>query len=163
HAGVPALVAIRNAKVVTVSGATLDRGTVVIKDGLIEAVGANVPIPAGTWEIDGVGLTVYPGLIDAISTWGIPQAAPAPTAPTAGRRTHSTPCTPAPPATQPAAPPSRGPEDRPQTQSWLRAADQVSLSDTRIISARSTGFTTAMTFPKTGLVAGNGAALNLGG
>jgi len=163
-AGVPALVAIRNARVVTVSGPTLDKGTVVIRDGLIEAVGANVPVPAGAWEIDGSGLTVYPGLIDAVSTLGIPQAAAVTTVTSTTRRTSSTPATPAlTTTTQPAAPPSRGPEDRPQTQSWLRAADQVSLSDSRLDAARTAGFTTAMTFPKTGLVAGNGAAINLGG
>src|SRR5215207_8265772 len=56
--------AITNARVVTVSGAPIERGTVVIRDGLIAAVGANVTAPPDARTIDGTGLTVYPGLID---------------------------------------------------------------------------------------------------
>jgi len=40
-------IAIRNAKIVTVSGPDIERGTIVIRDGKIEAVGANVSVPAG--------------------------------------------------------------------------------------------------------------------
>jgi hypothetical protein len=162
----PSLVAIRNVRVVTVSGPTLEKGTVIIRNGLIEAVGADVPVPAGAWIVEGPGLTVYPGLIDALSAWGVPEAAPAAgaAAATAARRTGA-PATPATPAVAApaAAAPARGPEDRPQTQSWLRIADQVSPSDRRLEAARTAGFTTAVTFPRTGLVAGNGAAINLGG
>jgi len=46
------------------------KGTVVVRDGLIEAVGENVTVPTGAWVVDGEGLTVYPGLIDALSTVG---------------------------------------------------------------------------------------------
>src|SRR5437667_8266703 len=78
----PAL-AIRNAKIVTVSGPVIAKGTVVVRNGLIEAVGDNVPVPADAMLIEGEGLTVYPGLIDALSTWGQPGAAPS--AATSGR------------------------------------------------------------------------------
>jgi imidazolonepropionase-like amidohydrolase len=71
--------AIRNARVVTVSGPVLSKGTVLVRDGLIAAVGASVDIPKDAWIIEGEGLTVYPGLIDALSNWGIPDAAPAAT------------------------------------------------------------------------------------
>ena len=57
--------AITNARIVTVSGPVIERGTVVIRDGLIAAVGANVAAPADARLIDGTGLSVYPGLIDA--------------------------------------------------------------------------------------------------
>src|SRR6204780_2428652 len=70
-------VAIRNAKIVTVSGPVIAKGTVILKNGLIEAVGENVPVPADAWIVDGEGMTVYPGLIDALSTVGMPSAAPA--------------------------------------------------------------------------------------
>ena len=60
--------AIRNARIVTVSGPVIEKGAVVIRGGLIESVGANVNIPADAWVIEGDGLTVYPGLIDALST-----------------------------------------------------------------------------------------------
>ena len=70
--------AIRNAKIVTVSGADIENGTVVIRDGKIEAVGANVNVPAGAQSIDGRGLSVYPGMIDAGTNLGlveVPQGA----------------------------------------------------------------------------------------
>ena len=67
----PETVAIKDARVVTVSGPTLEKGTVVIKDGLIAEVGAAVAIPSGARVIDGTGLTVYPGLIDADSVVGL--------------------------------------------------------------------------------------------
>ena len=72
----PSAVAIRNAKIVTVSGPVIAKGTVVVRNGLIEAVGENVQVPADAWVVDGEGMTVYPGLIDALSTVGMPGAAP---------------------------------------------------------------------------------------
>ncbi|HKG80544.1 MAG TPA: hypothetical protein VKA78_14015, partial [Pyrinomonadaceae bacterium] len=54
--------AIRNARIVTVSGPDIENGTVVIRDGKIEAVGTNVSVPAGAQTIDGHGLFVYPGM-----------------------------------------------------------------------------------------------------
>jgi imidazolonepropionase-like amidohydrolase len=70
--------AIRNARIVTVSGADIENGTIVIRDGKIEAVGANVTVPAGAQTIDGTGLSVYPGMIDAGTNMGlveVPQGA----------------------------------------------------------------------------------------
>lgn len=56
--------AIRGAKIVTGTGATIDKGTIVMRDGVIEDVGASVTAPPDAVVIDGTGLTVYPGLID---------------------------------------------------------------------------------------------------
>lgn len=70
--------AIRNVKVVTVSGADIENGTVVIRDGKIEAVGTSVNVPAGAQTIEGRGLSVYPGMIDLGTSMGlveIPQGA----------------------------------------------------------------------------------------
>src|SRR6185369_13888161 len=70
--------AIRNARIVTVSGPDIENGTVVIRDGKIEAVGTNVNVPAGAQTIDGRGLSVYPGMIDAGTNMGlveVPQGA----------------------------------------------------------------------------------------
>jgi hypothetical protein len=71
--------AITNAKIVTVSGATIDRGTVVVRDGLIAAVGANAN-GAGLTRAPSTepGLTVYPGVFDANTTLGIPRPSPSP-------------------------------------------------------------------------------------
>jgi imidazolonepropionase-like amidohydrolase len=158
-------VAISNAKIVTVSGPVIARGTVVVRNGLIEAVGENVQVPADAMLVEGEGLTVYPGLIDGLSTWGQPYAGAA--AATTGRGGRgATPATPAAPlAAVPAAastaPPARGPEDRPATTSWLKIADEVTFTDRRIESARSAGFTTAITFPTRGIFAGQGAIIDL--
>jgi imidazolonepropionase-like amidohydrolase len=74
----PAVVVIRNARVVPVSGEEIRGGSVVIRNGLIEAVGAKIAEPPDAWVIEGAGLTVYPGLIDALSKWAL---APAPVPP----------------------------------------------------------------------------------
>jgi len=152
----PPVVAIRNARIVPVSGPVIDKGTVLVRKGLIEAVGANVAIPAGAWIVEGDGLTVYPGLIDPLSTVGMPGVAgnSAATA-VAGRGTPAVAATAAP------ASPSRGPEDRPATTSWIKAADELQPSDRRIETARSAGFTTAVAFPTRGIFAGQGSVINL--
>ncbi|MBX9929370.1 MAG: amidohydrolase family protein [Gemmatimonadaceae bacterium] len=71
-------VAIRNARIVPVVGAELASGTIVFSAGKITAIGANVSVPAGAQVIDGTGLSVYPGMMDAGTSMGlaeIPQGA----------------------------------------------------------------------------------------
>src|SRR5512133_2829784 len=70
--------AITNARIVTVSGPVIERGTVVIRNGLIAAAGANVSAPSDARVIDGAGLTVYPGLIDSYTNLALPEASPSP-------------------------------------------------------------------------------------
>lgn len=70
-ADAPHIYAIQGARIVPVAGAAIDAGTVVVRDGIIEAVGASVPTPAGAQVIDGKGLTVYPGLIDMSNSTGL--------------------------------------------------------------------------------------------
>jgi imidazolonepropionase-like amidohydrolase len=67
----PIAYAITNARIVPVSGAQIDNGTVVLRNGLIAQVGAGIAAPAGAVVIDGKGLTVYPGLIDMGSAVGL--------------------------------------------------------------------------------------------
>src|SRR5215467_2368 len=172
-------VAIRNAKIVTVSGPIIAKGTVVVRNGLIEAVGENVSVPADAMVVEGEGLTVYPGLIDSLSTVGQPAAAAAATTQTNGGRggrgqqtqtPAQTPIQAAPAnplaalaaaAATPAPAVARGPEDRPQTTSWVKIADEVSETDRRIESVRSAGFTTVASFPTRGIFAGQGAIVDL--
>lgn len=61
------LIAITNATIMTASHGTIERGTILIRNGRIAAVGANVPVPAGAQVIDGAGKWVIPGIIDAHS------------------------------------------------------------------------------------------------
>jgi imidazolonepropionase-like amidohydrolase len=64
-------IAIVNARVIPVSGAALERGTVIINAGRIGAVGANVQVPAGARVIDAAGKIVTPGLIESATQIGI--------------------------------------------------------------------------------------------
>jgi imidazolonepropionase-like amidohydrolase len=70
----PTVFAIRDARVVTEPGKVLPRATVVVRDGLIEAVGADVAVPADALVTEGKGLTVYAGFLDAMSNWGFDPA-----------------------------------------------------------------------------------------
>lgn len=65
--GAARLVAITNATILTASNGTIEKGTVLIRDGKIAAVGANLSVPAGAEVIDGTGRYVTPGIIDAHS------------------------------------------------------------------------------------------------
>jgi imidazolonepropionase-like amidohydrolase len=63
--------AIKGGKVFTLAGAPIENGTVVIRDGKIVAVGANVEIPPDAQVIDASGLEVYPGMFDAVTQIGL--------------------------------------------------------------------------------------------
>jgi imidazolonepropionase-like amidohydrolase len=67
QAGRPAVVALKGGTVVTVTKGTIRNGTVLMRDGKIAAVGANVSIPSGAEVIDVTGRFVSPGIIDAHS------------------------------------------------------------------------------------------------
>lgn len=159
HGQSPGAIALRGARVVTVSGPVLEKGTVLLRNGLIEAVGENVNLPKDAWVIDGQGVTVYPGLIDALSTVGLPQTGAQPSAP---RRTEA-PAAPRFGAQDLPVPLAQGPEFRPFTTTWVRAADLLDPADHRIEDTRSAGFTSVVAFPSTGIFAGEGAFLNLSG
>jgi imidazolonepropionase-like amidohydrolase len=64
RADAPFVYAITKARIVTAAGPVIPAGTVVIRNGRIEAVGASVTAPADAQIIDASGRTVYPGLID---------------------------------------------------------------------------------------------------
>ena len=151
--GEPQYFAIRGAKVVPVSGPAMEDATVVVARGVILAVGGkDVPIPADALVIDGKGLTVYPGLFDALTDVGIPPATPAPSESGGSRGGGGG-----------GQPPARGPEDRPGATPWRTAADEASLSDKRIESWRNAGFTTVASAPKGGFFPGQAAVLDLAG
>src|SRR6267378_838229 len=145
--GEPQYFAIRGAKVVPVSGPSVESATIVISRGLITAVGKDVAIPPEAWVIDGKGLIVYPGLVDSFTDVGIP-AAPAASGEGGPRRSSEG---------------ARGPEDRPYSTPWRSGADEVSLSDKRIETWRNGGFTTVVSAPKGGIFPGQAAVLDLAG
>ncbi|HXJ05870.1 MAG TPA: amidohydrolase family protein [Candidatus Acidoferrum sp.] len=69
----PSTYAITHAKIFTLAGSPIEDGTLVIRDGKIAAVGANVEVPAGAEVIDAKGLQVYPGLFDPITQMGLSE------------------------------------------------------------------------------------------
>jgi imidazolonepropionase-like amidohydrolase len=150
--------AITNTRIVTVSGPVIERGTVVIRDGLIAAVGANVVAPADARVIDGTGLTVYPGLIDSSTALGIPQAppspSPSPALPGTGGFAQLRPQTflSAPNSTQP-----------PGLQPEVLVEDFLRPGGEQIEAARNQGITTALSAPRTGIWMGQSVLINLAG
>src|SRR4030095_15157322 len=63
----PSVVALRNGTILTATRGTIANGTVLLRDGKIAAVGANVQIPTGADVYDATGKFVSPGIIDAHS------------------------------------------------------------------------------------------------
>src|SRR3954471_446009 len=66
-------IAITGGKVYPVSGPPIENGTVVITNGKISAVGANVAVPAGAQRIDATGKIVTPGFVDAATQLGVQE------------------------------------------------------------------------------------------
>ncbi len=152
----PPYFAIQNARIVTGAGAVIENGTVVISNGLIDAVGANATIPGDAWVIDGAGLTVYPGLFNALTQVGLEAGSD--DGPQGGGGGGN-------PFAQFAqqGPVSDGPEDRPATTPWMDAADMLDPSSEAIERWRDGGFTSAMVAPDEGIVTGKGAVVNYDG
>jgi imidazolonepropionase-like amidohydrolase len=146
--GEPQSFAIRGATVVPVSGPRIENATVIVAHGVITAVGKDVTFPQETWVIDGKGLTVYPGLFDSFTDIGLMSATP-PAGGDAGSRPQQV--------------ISRGPADRPGSTPWHDAAGEASLSDKRIETWRTAGFTTVVSAHKGGNFPGQAAVLDLGG
>lgn len=72
-------VAFTNARILTMSGSPIERGTVVVREGRIEAVGADATVPAGARVVDLAGGTLMPGLVSSFSRAGfvsLPTMAP---------------------------------------------------------------------------------------
>jgi len=68
-------IALKNAKLLTVTHGVIENGTVVMQGGKITAVGAaaSVTIPANAQQIDATGMTIYPGLIDSETALGLTE------------------------------------------------------------------------------------------
>lgn len=141
----PATYAITNARLVPVSAPTIERGTIVVRNGLIVGLGAQLAVPADARIIDGAGLSVYPGFIDAYGTLGIPAP------PTGGGGAA---------ASRPAAPNSSYPIG---LQPEMRVLDQLRADDGGFAAAHAAGITAALTAQGTGVFRGQSAVISLGG
>ena len=154
----PDAYAIVNARIVPVAGPVIERGTVVIRNGVIAAVGASALVPADARSIDGLGLTVYPGLIDAHGSLGIPAPSAA-AAPAVGRGRGGAGGA-AQAGAAAAAPNSAHP---PGLQPEVAAVDLIRPDAETFAGAHSAGITAALTVPRTGIFIGQSALINLAG
>src|SRR5688572_14199209 len=143
RADAPGVYAITGGTVHPVSGPDIPNGVVLIREGLIEAVGANVAIPADATTIDVAGAHVYPGLIDAQTSLGF--AAPA-------RRTGGG------AGGGAAARTEQTPDPTPDSLA-IRTAK---ISDDDASARRAIGVTTVLTAPTTGVFNGQSVVVNLG-
>jgi imidazolonepropionase-like amidohydrolase len=143
--------AIKGGAVVTVTGATIKNGVVVIRDGLIATVGADIPIPGDARVIDATGMTVYPGLFDAYTSYGV-RPAPTPTPPPPGAD-----------PTQIFIAQMLAPQSNVGLLPEVTVVDQLQITAETFDQQRNTGITTALTAPRAGVFQGQSALINLGG
>ena len=146
--------AIRNCRIVPVTGPPVEKGVIVIRDGLIEALGPadKVKVPGDAEIVEAEGLIAYPGLISALSNLFIEQPAPARTgAPAAETEIPSL-------AVQ-AAPA----EDRFPPGPGLLVLDQLKPKKATVESFHKAGFTTVLVAPARGIFEGQSVLLNLNG
>jgi imidazolonepropionase-like amidohydrolase len=136
-AAAPAPVVVTNGRIVTVSGPTYDHGAVLVRDGKIAAIGPDVAVPEGATVIDAKGGTIYPGLIDALTTLGLREIDSV-----SGSLDVQ----------------EVGPVN-PQAQAWLAVHPESEL----IPVSRANGLTAAVVAPSGTLVSGQAALIRLAG
>jgi imidazolonepropionase-like amidohydrolase len=127
--------ALVGARVVTAPGQVLTNATIVVRNGLITAVGAGMAAPAGARVWDLKGLTVYPGFIDASADLGGD------------------------------APPQGGDVGpthwNPQVRAWFSTTSNFKDDSTRRAALRSLGFGTALAVPRQGIFRGTASLMTL--
>ena len=70
----PAKLALTGGRIVPVVGAEISKGTLLIENGRIKAVGAEVEVPFDALEVDCTGKVLFPGMIDPQSARGLDAA-----------------------------------------------------------------------------------------
>jgi imidazolonepropionase-like amidohydrolase len=155
HAARPRVYALTGATIHVAPGKTLEGATLVLRDGLVEAVGTDVKVPADATAIDAKGLVLYPGLIDA---GGFVAGAEPASAPSGGGGAGSRAPARKEPETGPVLPnavvrPERRASDLLQPFEGDRARDAQSL--------RQIGFTAALAAPAKGVFRGESALVLL--
>ena len=132
-------IAITGGRVFPVSGPPIDNATVLIRDGKIAAVGADVAIPAGAERVDATGKWVTPGLFNPSTQLGLVEVgAVGDTREASARNTE---------------------EDR--IHAAFRAWEALNAGSVLLAAARNEGVTTTMIHPSGGLVSGQAAVVDL--
>ncbi len=144
----PLIYAITGATIQTAPGKVIQNGTVVLRDGLIAAVGADAAVPADAVKIDATGKTVHAGFIDACAEIGM-RDVPSVPAPGGGKEDREA-----------AGAGSAHPVSaiRPER----RLYESLTLSDSEREKHRGLGFTTAHVLPVGGIFRGTSTLVNLG-
>ncbi len=151
----PTAQAFTNARIVVSPGKVISRGTLVIRDGVIEAVGENAVVPADARVWDMAGLTLYAGFIDLSSDYGLPK----PIEPAAGGGFGGGQQQQTPPREEP-------PKGAAHWNAKMRAdfdASEEFQADARAAEKlRSQGFALVLATPQRGIFRGQSALVNLG-
>lgn len=143
----PNVHALTNARIVVAPGRVLEKATLVVRNNVIEAVGANVTPPADAKVWDLKGQTIYPGLIEVYSSYGLPQ----PAKPSTGGQ-------------------DSGAEDKKEKGAahWnssahpeMMAIDEFAYNKDAAEKLRGLGFTVAVSAPTQGIFRGNSAVILL--
>ena len=129
--------ALTNARIETVTNGVIENGTLVIRDGEIVALGADVEVPDGADVIDCEGLTIYPGLIDSGTRLGLVEVG--------------------------SLPETRDYDELGDLTPHVEAITAVNPNSVAIPVTRVSGVTTAITAPSSGLFPGQAALINLHG
>lgn len=147
--------AIKDVTVVVSPEKTIEKGTILIRDGLIVAVGERVEIPPGAEIIDGSGLIAYAGFIDAHCTVGLgdTKRTPEQQKQAEGRRPEFT----------KEAPPRMAEANRKGLRPELRAVEIVNVSEADAKSWTSQGFAAANVAVKEEYFSGTGVLVALSG
>jgi imidazolonepropionase-like amidohydrolase len=148
----PTVFALRDARVIPEPGKVLAKATVVIRDGVIEAVGENVKAPADALVIDGTGLTVYAGFLDALSNWGFDSAL---------RRSEGG--APAPEDFASEALATTKPDNRKGLTPEFHVQTALQADDQQADTWRRLGFTAHLIAPEGGTIGGQSALVSLSG
>ena len=138
--------ALTNARIETVTRGTIERGTIVIRNGVIEAVGASVNPPADARVVDLSGKTIVPAFIDLTSSLGLR----APAQPAGGGRGA---------APAPFVPPGQEPEVTTEVrivglEPDRVVAEELSVNPTDARSNRDAGIGAVLVAPSRGLFRG---------
>ncbi|MGB8959804.1 MAG: hypothetical protein WCC00_12415, partial [Candidatus Aminicenantales bacterium] len=131
------VIAITNARIIPVVGAEIPKGTILVKNGLIEAIGTDVAVPAGAEVVDATGLRAYPGMIDGYSSLGLVEISGL--AATVDNRETG------------------------RINPQARALEAIRYDSMHIPIARSNGITAALVAPSGGVISGVSCLLKLDG
>ncbi len=143
----PPALAIKDARIQVKPGQTIENGTIIVRRGIVESVGAadKAKIPADALIVEGKGLTVYPGWIDAYTLNGLGAGVRSKTG--SGRNLP----------TSEFASPFTPPDDRIGITPEFAVADSLSLGDPAAEARRKLGFTSQIVAPGGAILTGQGA------